>query len=410
MGWSSGTGGSKAMHDSRRKSRTLPVADARLAGESIQVTGIVQGVGFRPFVFRLAHRLRITGWVANTVHGVKIQAEGRPEALEAFVRNLRGQAPPIAVVQSVRRQRIEPQGHLSFTIVPSTSASGRTTYISPDVAVCGDCLAEMRDPADRRWRYPFINCTNCGPRYTIILDVPYDRASTTMASFTMCDRCQSEYDDPLDRRFHAQPNACPVCGPRCRLVGHRGEDVPLPEGLDPVQAAGRLLLEGAVLAVKGLGGFHLAVDATNSGAAQPLRERKRRQDKPFAVMFESLETLGRYCRLNGKAAAELSGPCRSIVLLPKRHGRNTLVPAVAPFSSDYGALLPYMPLHHLLAEAVGGRPLVLTSGNLSDEPIEIDNQAALQNLAAVADYFLLHDRPIFLRADDSVVQCTAGGQ
>ncbi|MFH1070132.1 MAG: carbamoyltransferase HypF [Candidatus Glassbacteria bacterium] len=397
------------MHDSAQKNRERPDSEGRLESESIRVTGIVQGVGFRPFVFRLAHRLGIAGRVANTVHGVKIEAEAEPGALAEFVRALVQDAPPIASVQSVRRKRTGLKGYSGFQIVPSTSQAGRTTCISPDVAVCEDCLAEMRDPSNRRWRYPFINCTNCGPRFTIILDVPYDRANTTMNRFVMCELCGAEYHDPYDRRFHAQPNACPVCGPRCRLVDRQGNDMPLGEGLDPLQAAGRLLLDGAVLAVKGLGGFHLAVDASHPAAAETLRARKRRQDKPFAVMFAGIESVGRHCRLTARAAGMLAGPRRPIVLLPKKYG-GKLDQAVAPFSSDFGAMLPYTPLHHLLLEAVEGRPLVMTSGNLSDEPIEIDNDRALENLAGVADYFLLHDRPIYLRADDSVVQTAPGGK
>jgi len=367
------------------------------------VGGIVQGVGFRPFVYRLAHGLNLTGWVANTVHGVIIEAEGENGALDCFAERLRTQAPPMADVLYVRRRKISPQGFQQFEILSSKADTGRTALVSPDAAVCEDCLAEMRDPANRRWRYPFINCTNCGPRYTIILDIPYDRPNTTMASFEMCPLCRAEYLNPLDRRFHAQPNACPVCGPKVFLTDRSGSQVEK-QGEDPVQSAGRLLLEGAVVAVKGLGGFHLATDATNQEATNSLRERKKRQDKPFAVMFASLESVRQYCRTTSSAEKILTSPARPIVLLPKKGKGNGLARAVAPFEDTCGAMLPYTPLHHLLLEATGGKPLVMTSGNSSDEPIETDNTEALARLSRIADYFLLHDRPIYMRADDSVVQ------
>lgn len=371
--------------------------------EQIQVTGLVQGVGFRPFVFRLAHRLDLRGWVANTVHGVKIEVEGEPAALERFAAGLRLEAPPIAIVHSVRRAVIKPAGHETFAILASKPQAGRTTLVSPDIAVCEDCLKEMHDPADRRWRYPFINCTNCGPRYTIIRDIPYDRANTTMAAFVMCPQCRREFEDPLDRRFHAQPNACPVCGPRVYLSGRDGAEITAGDS-DPIKLASRLLLEGAVLAVKGLGGFHLAADATNREAATHLRERKKRQDKPFAVMFAGLSAVRRYCFLTRPAEQALVSPARPIVLLPKRNSGDGLAREVAPYGGNYGALLPYTPLHHLLLAAVNGTPLIMTSGNSSDEPIEIDNREALERLGSIADFFLLHDRPIYMRADDSVVQ------
>ena len=365
--------------------------------------GIVQGVGFRPFVYRLAHSLGLSGWVANTVHGIIIEAEGENGALDSFAGQLRGQSPPMAEVLYVRRRKIKPSGFRQFEILSSKADSGRTTLVSPDAAVCGDCLAEMRDPANRRWRYPFINCTNCGPRYTIILDIPYDRPNTTMASFEMCPLCRAEYLNPLDRRFHAQPNACPVCGPRVFLQEASGALVEK-HGEDPIQTAGRLLLEGAVVAVKGLGGFHLATDATNQEATSRLRERKKRQDKPFAVMFADLESVRHYCRTTRSAEKILTSPARPIVLLPKKGRGGGLARSVAPFEDTFGAMLPYTPIHHLLLEAAEGKPLVMTSGNSSDEPIEIDNTGALARLSHIADYFLVHDRPIYMRADDSVIQ------
>ena len=371
--------------------------------ERIHVGGIVQGVGFRPFVYRLARGLGLTGWVSNTVHGVIIEVEGENGAVDNFAGQLRAQAPPMSEVLSIRRRRISPPGFGSFEIRSSKGDTGRTTLVSPDSAVCPECLAEMRDPANRRWRYPFINCTNCGPRYTIILDIPYDRSNTTMASFRMCPLCRAEYNNPLDRRFHAQPNACPVCGPKVFLQESGGVSVEK-QGEDPIQSAGRLLLEGAVVAVKGLGGFHLAADATNQAATNSLRERKKRQDKPFAVMFASVENAREYCRITNSAERVLASPARPIVLLPRKRKENGLARSVAPFEDTFGAMLPYTPLHHLLLEAAGGRPLVMTSGNSSDEPIEIDNAGALERLSSIADYFLLHDRPIYMRADDSVVQ------
>ncbi|MFC1614082.1 carbamoyltransferase HypF, partial [Gemmatimonadota bacterium] len=367
----------------------------------IEVEGIVQGVGFRPFVYRLAHSLNLNGWVANTVHGVRIEAEGDREALEHFIGRLKKDAPPMAEVKSLRRKSSDVKGYKTFDIRTSVSHTGRSTLICPDAAVCEDCLAEMRDRRDRRYRYPFINCTNCGPRYTIILDLPYDRARTTMSSFTMCPECREEFEDPLNRRFHAQPNACPVCGPQVVLVDRQGCRVGNADWESIEQAAG-ILLDGKVLAVKGLGGFHLAVDATSEAAARRLRERKRRQDKPFAVMFPSLESVRGHCRLSAVAVARLTSPARPIVLLPVRAGSDRLAPSVAAFQNDCGAMLPYTPLHHLLLDAAAGVPLVMTSGNHSDEPIEIENESALCSLGHIADYFLLHDRPIHMRCDDSV--------
>jgi hydrogenase maturation protein HypF len=372
------------------------------------VEGIVQGVGFRPFVYRLAHHLGLKGWVANTVHGVRIEAEGNEHTLDRFARELKKNAPPMAEVLSLHRKTVKTSGYKAFDIRVSLSRTGRSTLICPDVAVCRDCLAEMRDPGDRRYRYPFINCTNCGPRYTIILDLPYDRARTTMSSFTMCPECRAEFEDPLNRRFHAQPNACPVCGPQVSLVDREGRPAG-PVDAEPIEAAARFLVAGEVLAVKGLGGFHLAVDAANEAAASKLRARKRRQDKPFAVMFADLESVRTHCRLNTSAASALTSPARPIVLLPRRRKRDTLAPSVAPYQSTYGVMLPYTPLHHLLLDAVGGRPLVMTSGNNSDEPIEIENESALCRLAHIADYFLVHDRPIYMRCDDSVFFPARGG-
>jgi len=391
------------MPERKTAGESLKKTGSRRVSERILVTGIVQGVGFRPFVYRLAHSLALTGWVANTVSGIRIEIEGENGDLDRFARALRREAPPMADITSLRRLRIEPAGYRQFEIRHSESRAGRTVLISPDVALCADCLSEMRDPVNRRYRYPFINCTNCGPRYTIILDVPYDRAATTMASFRMCPDCLEEFENPLDRRFHAQPNACPVCGPRAKLVDRTGAKFDAGYG-DPVQDAGKLLSQGAILAVKGLGGFHLAVDALSEEATARLRARKMRQDKPFAIMFPDLENAKAYCLITGKAERLLTGPVRPIALLPQRKKGLKLSSQVAPGLDTCGVMLPYTPLHHLLMEAVGGKPLVMTSGNNSDEPIEIDNDQALEELSRIADYFLLHDRPIFMRADDSVVR------
>ncbi len=378
--------------------------------ERITVGGIVQGVGFRPFVYRLAHELALTGRIANTIHGVEIEVEGLPENIERFVNALKSDAPPMARVGSIRRRKIEPDGGKKFRIEKSPGGEGRTVPVAPDSAVCEDCLAEMRDSSDRRWRYPFINCTNCGPRYTIITDIPYDRPNTTMAAFRMCPACRTEYENPLDRRFHAQPNACPVCGPRAWLAAPDGAELEIPEGEDPLQVAGRLLRQGRVLAIKGLGGFHLACDSTSEQAVAALRARKRRQGKPFALMLPDLAAVESICRTSKASRIALASPERPIVLLPKRKRPGIgLAQSVSPGMEEHGVMLPYTPLHYLLLQAAGNVPLVMTSGNMSDEPIVIDNKGALSALAAVADFFLLHDRPIRMRNDDSVVRPSGRG-
>lgn len=374
---------------------------------ALEVEGIVQGVGFRPFVYRLARALSLGGGVLNTPRGVRIEVEGEPELIEQFTRRLRAEAPPNSMIARVTRRRIPTLGERSFSIRPSEGGDNRSVLVAPDTAVCADCLFEMRDPGNRRYRYPFINCTNCGPRFTIIRDIPYDRALTTMKGFEMCAGCRAEFEDPLDRRFHAQPNACPVCGPRVALVKGDGARR-MVKGEDPVVTAGKAILAGLILAVKGLGGFHLAADAAGEDAVGRLRERKRRQGKPFAVMFPDLETVRRYCRLNRGSEAALIGPERPIVLLDVLRRGERLAPSVAPSQVTLGVMLPYTPLHHLLIEAAGNRPLVMTSGNYSDEPIAASNADALAGLSSIADLFLLHDRPIHIRADDSVVVARNG--
>jgi hydrogenase maturation protein HypF len=381
-----------------RKRDALVMAEcAPLSRAHISVRGVVQGVGFRPFVYRLAREYALNGWVRNTSAGVEIEIEGAGEAIESFLRDLQTQTPPLARIEGLESSPLPPLGERGFVIHESQAEAGRYQLISPDIAVCADCQRELLDPADRRYGYAFTNCTNCGPRFTIIEDIPYDRAKTTMRAFCMCPACQAEYDDPLNRRFHAQPNACPVCGPQLTLLDNQGE---AQQGA-PLQEAARLLGEGRVLAIKGLGGFHLAGDATNPQAVQLLRQRKQRPDKPFAVMVADLEMLRAHCQEPTAAEmALLTAPQCPIVLLPWRAG-STIAQEVAPRYRYLGVMLPYTPLHHLLLRAVG-RPLVMTSGNLSEEPIAQDNDEALRRLGHLADYFLLHDRGIYSRYDDSV--------
>ncbi|MDT8904051.1 carbamoyltransferase HypF [Anaeroselena agilis] len=367
----------------------------------IEITGIVQGVGFRPFVHNLARRSAIAGWVANDGRGVVIEAEGEQPAVAAFLAALRTEAPPLAVIDAIRTGALTPAGDKEFAILASDPAAARLALISPDVATCADCRAEIADPADRRYRYPFTNCTNCGPRYTIIEDVPYDRVRTTMAAFKMCPACRSEYEDPADRRFHAQPNACPVCGPAYRLLDRDGR--PLPG--DPLAEARRLVAAGKVAAIKGIGGYHLACNALDAEAVAALRSRKVREDKPFAVMAGSLEAIRARCRVDAAEEELLAGTARPIVLLAKGPGYD-LAAAVAPGNPYVGMMLPYAPVHWLLLAP--GDVWVMTSGNTSDEPIAFEDDDALARLAGIADFFLAHNRPIRCRADDSVARVFAG--
>ena len=368
----------------------------------IHVEGIVQGVGFRPFVYTLAGELAVSGFVRNTAAGVVIEAEAQPATLTAFTDALRSRAPALARIDALRSEPIPGTGVAGFEIELSQADGPRRTLISPDTATCADCLAEMADPDDRRYRYPFTNCTNCGPRFTIVTGVPYDRPATTMAGFPMCAECRREYDDPADRRFHAQPLCCPACGPTLRLVDATGADLPG----DPVEATADLLRSGSVVAVKGLGGYHLAVDAGSEDAVATLRSRKHREDKPFAVLMPSLAAARLWCDIDPAAAALLTGHRRPIVLLPRRPDV-AVAAALAPGNDHVGVLLPYTPLHQLLAQAVDG-PIVLTSGNVSDEPIAYLDDDARTRLAGIADAFMCHDRPIRMRTDDSVVRVVRG--
>jgi hydrogenase maturation protein HypF len=348
-----------------------------------RVKGVVQGVGFRPFVYGLAQRQGLGGFVLNDGDGVVIEAEGAPTALDGFAASLREEAPELARVDALSVEQLRPGGKGEFEIVAS-SAAGSSALIPPDVATCDECLRELFDPADRRYRYPFVNCTRCGPRFTIVRSVPYDRANTTMAAFPMCAECRSEYEDPADRRFHAEPTCCPACGPRLSM---------------PVEDAVALLREGGILAVKGLGGYHLACDAGNEAAVARLRTRKVREDKPFALLSAEPEGLA---RISLEELALLRSRARPVVLV-RRRGDAPLAPSVAPSTPWLGLMLPYTPLHHLLAEGFQG-PLVLTSGNLSDEPIAFEDDEARARLGRVADAFLTHDRPIHRRCEDSVVR------
>ncbi len=369
----------------------------------LQVHGIVQGVGFRPFVYRLAQKAEVAGTVSNTSSGVNIHVEGPQGRIDTFRSGLNHSSPPLAHITDIEETPAAPCGLEDFRILPSRGDTRSATFISPDVSVCEACLEEMRNSADRRFRYPFINCTHCGPRYTLIEQIPYDRPNTAMKIFTMCPRCQSEYDDPASRRFHAQPNACPDCGPRVSLLDGQGRPVPG----DPVQRTISLLEQGALVAIKGLGGFHLAVDAQNDGAVKTLRQRKQRPHKPLALMSPSLAAVARYARVSAREAALLTGRQRPIVLLEK-HTEFPLSDEVAPGNRYIGVMLPYTPLHHLLLESTF-TALVMTSGNRTGEPLCIDNEAALSALGGIADYFLMHDRPIYQRNDDSLVQVTDTG-
>ncbi|HEY5351718.1 MAG TPA: carbamoyltransferase HypF [Streptosporangiaceae bacterium] len=382
---------------------------------SIRVEGVVQGVGFRPFVYSLATRLGLAGWVGNDVDGVFAEVEGPAEQIRDFLAALERDAPPLARVERVSAQPMSPDGRPGFAIVASDTAGARRALVSADSATCADCLRELADPGDRRFGYPFINCTNCGPRFTIVRDVPYDRPLTTMAGFTMCAACAAEYHDPANRRFHAQPVCCPACGPRLRLLAADGTELSGPGGdpgalagaVDALAGAVDVLAAGRVLAVKGLGGYHLAVDAASDQAAALLRSRKHREDKPFAVMAADLAAARALCDVDDVAAGLLTSPRRPIVLLPRRDGSGPgpgrLARSVAPGNRQLGVMLPYTPLHHLLLRDFG-RPIVLTSGNVSDEPIAYRDDDALSRLGGLADAFLTHDRPIHIRTDDSVVR------
>ncbi len=367
--------------------------------KKIEISGIVQGVGFRPFIYRNAVARDLKGFVTNTSKGVEIEIEGETNNIESFIESIKTDAPPQSEITTLKTNNIEPKDEFEFNIVPSKDQKERSVLITPDIGTCAECRQELFNPEDRRYHYPFINCTNCGPRYTIIKDIPYDRPKTTMAEFTMCRQCQAEYNDPLDRRFHAQPNACPVCGPHVWLSDSFGRKITED---NTIERAVQLLKEGKILAVKGLGGFHLACDAKNNAAVVRLREKKRREEKPFAVMAASTETVKKIGQVNKKELEILQSPERPIVLLKKNTGYR-LSDQVAPGNKYVGVMLPYTPLHYLLFNS-NREVLVMTSGNISDEPIAKTNEEALHKLSTIADFFLLHNRGIQIRADDSVTR------
>jgi hydrogenase maturation protein HypF len=370
---------------------------------SVRVRGTVQGVGFRPYVFRLAGELGLDGFVLNDERGVLLEVEGSAGAVERLLSRLPAEAPPLARIEAIDVDNARPTAERGFRIVESERRGEPEALVSPDTATCADCLAELFDPADRRHRYPFINCTNCGPRLTIVRGVPYDRPLTTMAGFEICPACRAEYEDPSDRRFHAQPNACPDCGPRARLVDRDGRELAgEPGDRDAVEAAAELLVAGGIVAVKGIGGFHLACRADDGRAVTALRERKRREQRPFALMAASLAAARELVELTPAEATLLESPERPIVIARRRRAA-AVAAAVAPRSADLGVVLPYSPLHHLLL-ADAGVTLVMTSGNLSDEPIAFRDRDALARLGSIADALLLHDRPIQTRCDDSVLR------
>ena len=380
-----------------------------LSGAIIHITGIVQGVGFRPFVYGLALRLGISGRVRNTSAGVYIEVDGTAQALTTFAVLLRSELPPLARIDSFDITDVPARKFVGFEIIQSEAVAGAFQPISPDVSVCSDCLKELLDPSDRRHRYPFINCTNCGPRFTIITDIPYDRPFTTMAPFAMCPDCASEYANPLDRRFHAQPVACPVCGPQVWLEDAIGKRIA--ERDEAILALQKLLVDGKIAAIKGLGGFHLACDATNDEAVAELRKRKLRVDKPFALMMPDLATVEKNCFVTDEERAILESRQRPIVLL-RRKPDSIIVEEAAPHQLTLGVMLPYTPIHTLIFSQKDGsqlpidtiHPLVMTSGNLSEEPIAINNDEARERLGALADVFLMHNRDIQTRCDDSVVR------
>ena len=368
----------------------------------IHVNGIVQGVGFRPFIYNLALESDLTGWVCNSASGVDIEITGELEKVDSFHSRILPSAPPLAQIDSIEIQDIEFQEFETFEIISSQDVDSDFIPVSPDVAVCRQCQEEMFDPGDRRFRYPFINCTNCGPRFSIIKEIPYDRPKTTMAGFEMCQDCHEEYEDPRDRRFHAQPVACPVCGPQVWLELEPG--VMSAEGEAAIQEARRMLKTGKILAVKGLGGFHLVCDATNPEAVEKLRQRKNRPAKPFALMGFNLDTVGKFVHLIPAAEKLLASPQAPIILLPRKPDSG-IADAVAPRQANLGFMLPYTPLHLLLLEKEVGFPeaVVMTSGNISEEPVIHQNEVAWEKLGEIADGFLMHDRPIHIRIDDSVV-------
>ncbi len=373
---------------------------------AITVQGVVQGVGFRPFVYGLAVRFELAGFVTNRAGCVAIEVEGDARSLDQFLMELTADPPPLAHIRDLAWESRPPQGERGFQIRSSDLDGPGPAYVSPDVATCSDCLAEVFDPGDRRYRYAFTNCTNCGPRLTVVTGAPYDRERTTMHGFPMCARCRAEYENPADRRFHAETTCCPDCGPRLLLADGAGRPL---DTADPIIHFAQALQSGRIGAVKGLGGYHLACDARATAAVAELRRRKHRDEKPFALMVADLEMAEKLCAVQPAESTLLSSPRRPIVLLPKRSACG-VSDLVAPGNPFLGVMLPYTPLHYLLLKEMGDTPLVMTSGNRSDEPIAYDDADALERLAGIADLFLMHNRPIHVRCDDSVTRWASGAE
>lgn len=381
---------------------------AVIQNAKIHITGIVQGVGFRPFIFALATRFGLNGWVRNSSSGVDIDVDGSDAILQEFILSIRSELPPLARIDTLTIARGLPENYSSFEIIQSTIQENAFQPISPDLAVCEECLSELYDPNDRRYNYPFINCTNCGPRYTIITDIPYDRPNTTMAPFVMCPECEREYKDPGNRRFHAQPVACSICGPKVWLEWAGDPDQLKIYGNQVISTARLVIAEGKILAIKGLGGFHLACDATNAIAVEKLRNKKLRVDKPFALMMADIPTIQEHCFVSDEEVAQIHSRQRPIVILKKRPDA-AISPQVSPNQDTFGVMLPYTPLHYLLFDRKEKslQVLVMTSGNISEEPIAVSNLEARKNLSSLADAFLMHDRDIRTRCDDSVLRVLA---
>ncbi|MEC4815310.1 MAG: carbamoyltransferase HypF [Scytonema sp. PMC 1069.18] len=376
----------------------------------LEVRGIVQGVGFRPFIYNLATQLELVGWVRNSYQGVVIEVEGTRKALKTFLQRIEQDKPPHAMLQTVEVDWLPPVGYVTFDIRPSKASktTAKSALILPDLATCPDCLRELFDPTNRRDRYPFTNCTHCGPRFSILEALPYDRPNTTMRSFQMCTACQGEYNNPLDRRFHAQPNACPHCGPHLELWNADGKVLASHD--EAIQQTAEAIRQGKIVAIKGLGGFHLVVDARNEASVKILRERKRRPHKPLALMYPTLDAIEEHCQVSEVEKQLLCSSQAPIVLLhrlPSHHSTSHIAPSVAPGNPYLGVMLPYTPLHHLLLTELGF-PIVATSGNLTSEPICIDSHEALQRLSNIADVFLVHNRPIARPVDDSIVRVIQG--
>ncbi len=369
----------------------------------IKITGVVQGVGFRPFIYNLARRCHLNGYVLNDTHGVEIEVEGTKSDLEKFILRIKTSPPPLSRIEQIRIKKCPVKGYRNFVIRESENKETKTVLVSPDLAVCEDCLDELFHPQDRRFGYPFSNCTNCGPRLSIVKDVPYDRDKTTMSVFSMCPECKREYHDPENRRFHAQPNACPVCGPKLTLMNNKEKVI---NAADSIASTIKLLQQGSIVAIKGIGGYHLAADATNPVAVSTLRKRKYREDKPFALMVKDVRTIQQFCQVNPLEKKLLQSVSRPILLLRKKDCQ-LIAPDVAPLQKSWGVMLPYTPLHHLLLSG-SDLILVMTSGNQSDEPIAYEDEEAFQRLHQIADYFLFHNREIYRRSDDSVTRVWMG--